>query len=565
MSIQRRNSALKHIYLKKAMSFPRGQGVVFIDEEIIFENEDFLVEAERVESYDAVYEDLPPLDMEAGRAESPDALYEDLPPLDMEAEPPDPTHEDLPVSNAEAVQSDPSHDELSMEAESVESPDPTHENLSVLNAEAVESDPAHDELPRIISPDVENLQSEPVSRELPLDSMDTQPPVASSNERQNASTESSEASNPPNAIIVLPAGPELAQYDISHEVLSDVLCVSGNQHKSFTFLAVRFTNPVIVLKHFGGDCNPIDIPRSTCMLVEASNRPLQVRYVGTPLMFVMPANSNATPTEHSILLSFFPRTSVIFSVFDRETLYIVTTRNPFKKIWKRARKTKAFEALKTFLECCVLHTSKCMFDINTAALMRHFKRNTRDINVISTWYALAFAMVQRDTVRHHGRDPCALFGKRLFQIAERTEHFVPLPHLPPPDFYTCQITFGNEHPVGIAFRLINGKVEYVSLMIISYTKEWYLDANNKACCFVPTSKLTLCRNWFPLFKDILTWRTFGCQFYESNLERYKRILMALLDWLSIQKTEPHRHIKNDLLQVYQLLNGSVETRWSLNH
>ncbi|GFS93954.1 uncharacterized protein TNCV_3373891 [Trichonephila clavipes] len=97
-----------------------------------------------------------------------------------------------------------------------------------------------------------------------------------------------------------------------------------------------------------------------------------------------------------------------------------------------------------------------------------------------------------------------------------SQHVLSLQH-PPPDFYTCQTTLSEMDPVGIACRIVNSKVEYVSVTILSYTKEWFLDTNNKSSCFVPTNQYTMCRYWFPLLKDKTTWENFGLGWYLSNL------------------------------------------------
>ncbi|GFQ69531.1 hypothetical protein TNCT_33911 [Trichonephila clavata] len=88
--------------------------------------------------------------------------------------------------------------------------------------------------------------------------------------------------------------------------------------------------------------------------------------------------------------------------------------------------------------------------------------------------------------------------------------------------------------------MVNSKVEYVSVMILSYTKEWFLDTNNISCCFVPTNRNTLYKFWFPLLKDKATWENFGLGWYLSNLLLNSIHLISLIDYASVQSSEPYR-------------------------
>ncbi|GFW98046.1 uncharacterized protein TNCV_1203471 [Trichonephila clavipes] len=145
---------------------------------------------------------------------------------------------------------------------------------------------------------------------------------------------------------------------------------------------------------------------------------------------------------------------------------------------------------------------------------------------------------------------------------KRSSQHVISPQHPPPDFYTCRTTLSDTDLVVIACRIINSKVEYVSVMILSYTKEWFLDINNISCCFVPMERYAMCQYWFPLMKDKTTWENFGLGWYLSNLLENSIHLTSLIDWVSIQSSEPYRHIRNDLMQIYKILVGDVKSRWS---
>ncbi|GFQ75502.1 uncharacterized protein TNCT_124101 [Trichonephila clavata] len=203
------------------------------------------------------------------------------------------------------------------------------------------------------------------------------------------------------------------------------------------------------------------------------------------------------------------------------------------------------------------------FTTNVASTLRFFKRiQTMSIENFNTWYPLAQHMTTPYMHELFNHAPSIVFGRILFQILKRSSQHVLSPQHPPPEFYTCQTTLSDTDPVGIACRIVNSKVEYVSVMILSYIKEWFLDTNNMSCCFVPTNRNTLCKFWFPLLKDKATWENFGLGWYLSNLLLNSIHLISLIDYVSVQSSEPYRYIRNDLIQIYYILRGEVNSRWS---
>ncbi|GFT24501.1 uncharacterized protein TNCV_3253131 [Trichonephila clavipes] len=114
-----------------------------------------------------------------------------------------------------------------------------------------------------------------------------------------------------------------------------------------------------------------------------------------------------------------------------------------------------------------------------------------NIENFNTWYPLAHHMTSPNMFQFFNHDPSIVFGWSLFQIMKRSSQHVLSPQHLPPDFYTCQTTLSETDPAGIACRIVNSKVEYVSFMILSYTKEWFLDTNNMSCCFVSTNQYAM--------------------------------------------------------------------------
>ncbi|GFW87069.1 uncharacterized protein TNCV_1922951 [Trichonephila clavipes] len=248
----------------------------------------------------------------------------------------------------------------------------------------------------------------------------------------------------------------------------------------------------------------------------------------------------------------FPPDSLLVKKCYVRTLFVVSHINPFKSIWIRVRKNSAFQALVKMYYSCIEKSDP--FKAEVASTLRFFKRNkTMNIENFNTWYPLAHHMTSPNMFQFFNHDPSIVFGRSLFQIMKRSSQHVFSPQHPPPDFYTCQTTLSETDPVGIACRIVNSKVEYVSVMILSYTKEWVLDINNMSCCFVPTNQYAMCRYWFPLLKDKTTWENFGLGWYLSNLMENSIHLTYLIDYLSIQSSEPYRYIRNDFIQIYKIL------------
>ncbi|GFT26049.1 uncharacterized protein NPIL_17121 [Nephila pilipes] len=338
------------------------------------------------------------------------------------------------------------------------------------------------------------------------------------------------------------------------ENLKKYVIVTGNQYRNLHFLALRFKNPVIIQKHFGVPTNTLRVPPETCILVDTTSPTLKMKIAEPTMLFTFESHPEdiRNPSEKDLLEMLFPRRYFVYKTFYMRTLFVISYVNPFKSIWTRARKNSAFHALVKMYLSCIQRVEP--FTIEVASTMRFFKRNNRvNIENFTTWYPLAYDMTIENMIHLFKHEPTVCFARSLFQILKRSDQHVLPPHHPPPDFYTCQTTLNDEDPVGVACRIVDSKVEYVSVMILSYTKEWFLDTNNMSCCFVPTSRLAMCKHWFPLLKDKQTWETFGQTWYVSDLMKHCIQLSSLIDWVSIQTSEPYRHIRNDLIQVYQIL------------
>ena len=346
-------------------------------------------------------------------------------------------------------------------------------------------------------------------------------------------------------------------------IMQRVLHVSGNKYKNYYFLAVTFRNPILIPNHVISSA--IRLTPGLCVVVDNTSR-LNVQDASHESVIIScpPSVLQADSLEIHILLHLFQNQNhhIRHHTQYGNVLYVVTTTNPFQKFWKKNRKNQAFKNLCHLFEVCILQQSR--FTLHETASMRLYKRNShKDIFKYNNWYAMAWAMVQPHTQRLFHHDPTSDFGKVLFHIWKRSQSWHVAANHPPKEFYTCQVMLSDTEPVGIACAIDKDHIKYVSIMIVSFTTSWFLDTNNISCCFQSNStRSAQCRYWIPLFKDAETWQTFSMAWYLEYLNTRTIYLAKILDWLFIQTAEPYVHIRQDLIQVYQILTGTVQSRWS---
>ncbi|GFR10404.1 uncharacterized protein TNCT_148041 [Trichonephila clavata] len=326
--------------------------------------------------------------------------------------------------------------------------------------------------------------------------------------------------------------------------LSHYVTVTGNQHRNLFFLALRFKNPVIIQKHFGFSSCTLQMPKETCLLVDVNCPTLKLNLVQPTLLFTFQTRQGKSPTECELLQMLFPKNSLVVMQCYVRTLFVVSRCNPFQSMWTRIRKNGAFQGLVKMYYSCIAKAYPLTAQV--ASTLRLFKRiKTMSIDNFNTWYPLAQRMTTPCMLELFNHAPSIVFGRILFQILKRSSQHVLSPQHPPPEFYTCQTTLSDTDPVGIACCTVNFRVAYVSVMILSYTKEWFLDTNNMSCCFVPTNRNALCRFWFPLFKDKATWDIFGLGWRGQ----IKMVLKTLVDAILQSQRDPYNLLHVQLVQT----------------
>ena len=344
-------------------------------------------------------------------------------------------------------------------------------------------------------------------------------------------------------------------------IMQRVLHVCGNQYKHIFFLALTFRHPILVPRHLVS--TSIHLTKGTCIVSEnPSNLNIQDASNESVIVSNPPAVYQSGSLETHILLHLFKNSRFWVQTQCNNILYVITPTNPFKKIWKKSRKDQAMKTLFHLFEVCILQQSH--FTIKEAASMRFFKRNShKDIFKTKNWYALAWTMVKPHTRERFHHDPTSEFGLELFRIWKRSQSWIVAVNHPPKEFYTCQVMLSDSDPVGIACAIEKEHIQYVSVMIVSFTTSWFRDTNNVSCCFQPNvPQPAQCRYWIPLFKDTETWQTFSMPWYLEYLRTRTMFLEKVLNWLFVQTSEPYVHMRRDLIQVYHILTGTVQSRWS---
>jgi hypothetical protein len=149
--------------------------------------------------------------------------------------------------------------------------------------------------------------------------------------------------------------------------------------------------------------------------------------------------------------------------------------------------------------------------------------------------------------------PSIVCGQEIHQILNRTERNNSIQQIHPLQFYECEILLTDSEPVGILYLLTGGELEYISPMVITKPpSRGFQDINRVTCPF-----------WMPLFKNYDTWKTFGLNWYLSDLSNCKIRLRQILLWLSIQTVEKYRNIYSDMKHVGKMILGIEEGKEDL--
>ncbi|GIY04383.1 uncharacterized protein CDAR_54191 [Caerostris darwini] len=316
------------------------------------------------------------------------------------------------------------------------------------------------------------------------------------------------------------------------------------------FIAIRFKQHLVHYRGNGYLQNPIKPPENSVIVVgpqipaismETKSNVLVFQVHGHGLNGYIPVPS---ASEHDLLRSILSREYIITDVMERNTLFALVKVNPLIKKWKQCRRDKAYRAM-VHLTTQALNDD---FNINDLPYLRFFKRNKYDPVHFNTWYLLIHRITFKHVSRYILKLPSTQLFHQIYQIFNKSETHE---WVAPSDIYQCEILFVDNVPLGVAFRMENDMVEYVSPMVVSYQTQVYKDSNYIEC-----------NRWIPLYQSKEHWKTYGVSWYVCRLGYESETLKSVLAWLAIQTVEKYRLLYMDLCQVYEIVyGGDVKTRW----
>lgn len=348
-----------------------------------------------------------------------------------------------------------------------------------------------------------------------------------------------------------------------------------------SFVAIHFTKHVIRLDFTSNETSSVQFPENSIVVLRG-NAPLDY-FVKNPsslaeqhLIYRIRSNSQFNDgtvhvqeaSQQALLRALFPPCSILVEAYHQSVFYCLTTNNPFKNIWMRNRRCRAFKALCSYAN--TYFDKELRFSLCEIMQFRFFKRNTHDPFKFSSWIELARKLF-KERVRTHMPEIniTTTFATYAFNCHEKFYNKyknITIQNLPPADFYTCGITLCDDIPVGVAFEYccITNTVKYVSPMIVSYVTGSYKDSNHVQCHLIKSSYCRV-RNWIPFFKNKAYWEIFGLRWYLEK--QVHQMLYSLLGWLSIQTSEKYQLMYDDLRIVFSFItiNEDQVSRWPSRH
>lgn len=308
--------------------------------------------------------------------------------------------------------------------------------------------------------------------------------------------------------------------------------------KTLYFMAVRFKQPIKIFNSI-----PQTLPTDSILLLDK-----QIPMEDVPKNSIVFFN-NKSNKKHigkaELLISLFPRDCILHSVFEYETLFVVSSSNPFY-FTAKCNKGLAFSALMTLAQDCLIYYES--LNISHVINLRFFKSITT-LKTFSSWTPLAQSLFRKLNTKKYTFYPIPQIGKTAYDLLKRSEKFEPGP-LPPDDFYTCEIMFETDTPLGILFLMTSTyQLEYVSPMVVSRPTGTIRDVNG-----------IVCTHWYPLFQNKNRWLTAGCFYYLHSFEWCQYFIRLILSWLKMKNSEKYNLIYMDLINVGKLLMGK-DIKW----
>lgn len=307
----------------------------------------------------------------------------------------------------------------------------------------------------------------------------------------------------------------------------------GNTHRGYTFIAARFTRPVVRVRFK----DPIEPIRTDNILVLYSDTH---RHFDT-LTFAVNAKCPGavqvdSGSECNLLLAMFDVNEIYMHSFHDSILYVVGT-NKLNFKFESCPKTVTFRALYTLTK----HGLENSFDFEHFGLVKYFVRNNLSWKKWNSWWNLLLKILKTDALLSK---PLSIqLAKRVDGIYKNSRRDFVMDYT---DLYKCEIELCERPFLGIIYKTEDNAVVYVSPMIVS--------RDNADKSFNDVNQV-VCNRWLPLYFNKNIWLVEGIYFYLRDLKEKTNELKQVLNYLEGTSIEKYSFMQRDLKVVYDILTS----------
>lgn len=308
----------------------------------------------------------------------------------------------------------------------------------------------------------------------------------------------------------------------------------GNNYRGFKFIALRFRKPIVKIR-IKDNIQPIQTDN---ILVIYSNKTVNTEF--STLTFVVQADctTNAIRVnsgyESDLLLAMLNNEHVFMHSFHDSILYVVGS-NKLTFFYDVLPKTITFHALYRLSRYGLENT----LELEHFKFCKYFIRNHPEWKKWSSWWSLVQLILNTNKLI---RTPITIqMAKHISSIYKNSQQNFKIEYS---DLYKCEIDFSEKPFLGIIFKMENGKISYVSPMIIS--------KSNSEKSFRDVNQIS-CNRWIPLYFNKHTWLNEGIYFYIYNLKENLKYVKCILNHLKETTIEKYMFIYNDISIIYKIL------------
>ncbi|GBO23299.1 hypothetical protein AVEN_179032-1 [Araneus ventricosus] len=254
------------------------------------------------------------------------------------------------------------------------------------------------------------------------------------------------------------------------------------------------------------------------------------------------AISVSSTSEEALLKALFGQAKIIYSNCIHKTLFVLARGNTFRSFYHRCLRKDAYRAMVTSTDLALDPNTR--MTIQDAAQFRFFHRNNHDLTSFTAWYQLVQHIIRDKMTEAFKQPPTTKFGMTVHKLIQRSSQHISPDNHPSKEFYSCEILFTDSVPLGVAYRVENGMLGFVSPMVVSEQDRAYKD-----------SDYVICNGWIPLYRNKKTWNEFRLEWYVTHLGFSLRFFSSILAWISLQIGEKYQQMYIDLIQAYFIIYG----------